>query len=389
MTAAARAMPPPISVGRLADELREQIEALVLDLLPNGRRQGCEWVVGSLAGEPGRSLSIRLTGHRAGVWKDFAGGAGGDALDLVAACIFGGNLHEAIGWARQWLGHDDPRGRTVAVRRVAHGAAPARPSAEADAAAREKAQEAARRKFAGCQHRIKDTPADHYLRQRGIDLASLGRQPGRLAYHPALWCAETADRRPAMVAAIVAGGKVIGIHRTWLQEVNHWQTGRPVWQKARLENPKKTLGPWTGGCIPLWRGAPADGAAAPGWRELFERDDLAPGSLSLTIAEGIEDALTIATADPTRRVAAAISLAGLGSMVLPPAIGEVVIAADNDQNAAAQQALERAIDRHRRNGRRVLVARAPAPFKDFNEWLMHLRLLAENARPPEKGVAAR
>ena len=59
------------------------LESLVAEWLPAGRREGSEWKVGSLSGEPGRSLSINLT---SGVWKDFAGDAGGgDPVSLLAA----------------------------------------------------------------------------------------------------------------------------------------------------------------------------------------------------------------------------------------------------------------------------------------------------------------
>ena len=59
------------------------LESLVTDWLPAGRREGHEWKVGSLSGEPGRSLSINLI---SGVWKDFSTDAGGgDPVSLLAA----------------------------------------------------------------------------------------------------------------------------------------------------------------------------------------------------------------------------------------------------------------------------------------------------------------
>jgi hypothetical protein len=51
--------------------------------LPNGRRVGAEYCVGSLAGEPGNSLKINIA---KGVWRDFAGDLGGsDPVSLYAA----------------------------------------------------------------------------------------------------------------------------------------------------------------------------------------------------------------------------------------------------------------------------------------------------------------
>jgi len=52
--------------------------------LPNGRKIGPDWCVGSLAGEPGQSLRIHV---RKGVWKDFSSGerGGSDPVSLYAA----------------------------------------------------------------------------------------------------------------------------------------------------------------------------------------------------------------------------------------------------------------------------------------------------------------
>jgi twinkle protein len=55
-------------------------------LLPRGRAVGAEWHAGSLHGEAGDSLRVRLRGERAGVWCDFAtGDKGGDPISLAAA----------------------------------------------------------------------------------------------------------------------------------------------------------------------------------------------------------------------------------------------------------------------------------------------------------------
>ena len=67
----------------IAGALAARAEQLVPQWLPNGRRDGHEWKIGSLAGEAGKSLSINL---RTGVWADFASDEkGGDLLSLYAA----------------------------------------------------------------------------------------------------------------------------------------------------------------------------------------------------------------------------------------------------------------------------------------------------------------
>ena len=67
----------------LADRLLADADRLLAQWLPNGKRIGAEYRVGSLAGEAGQSLSINV---RTGRWADFQSGErGGDLIDLYAA----------------------------------------------------------------------------------------------------------------------------------------------------------------------------------------------------------------------------------------------------------------------------------------------------------------
>jgi putative DNA primase/helicase len=62
---------------------------LVADWFPNGRMKGREWTLGSLNGEPGRSLSINVA---TGKWGDFSADLrGGDPISLAAAAFHGGD----------------------------------------------------------------------------------------------------------------------------------------------------------------------------------------------------------------------------------------------------------------------------------------------------------
>jgi putative DNA primase/helicase len=89
---------------RIAVALAGRIEALCRTLLPEGRRQGAEWCVGSVNGEAGQSLRVHLTGEKAGVWCDFAEDIErGDALDLVEAARNCSTV-DALDWAQAWLG---------------------------------------------------------------------------------------------------------------------------------------------------------------------------------------------------------------------------------------------------------------------------------------------
>jgi hypothetical protein len=63
-----------------------RLSEVLARLLPAGRAVGAEWHAGSLHGEAGDSLRVRLRGERAGRWQDFATGEkGGDPVSLAAA----------------------------------------------------------------------------------------------------------------------------------------------------------------------------------------------------------------------------------------------------------------------------------------------------------------
>src|ERR1700732_3180154 len=99
----AAAFDSPREISRM---LAERVDQLVADLLPAGHREGAEWRCGSVAGEPGDSLGVHLTGSKPGIWGDFAGGGAGDALDLVRA-VLGLSMGEALAWSRRWLGLEE------------------------------------------------------------------------------------------------------------------------------------------------------------------------------------------------------------------------------------------------------------------------------------------
>src|SRR3546814_15603417 len=94
-------------ISQVACLLADRAQAVCEHLLPNGRREGHEWRIGSLAGEPGQSLGIRLTGDKAGIWSDFNGGASGDLLDLWAG-VKRVPLATALDEARAWPGLERP-----------------------------------------------------------------------------------------------------------------------------------------------------------------------------------------------------------------------------------------------------------------------------------------
>ena len=76
-------------------------------LLPAGVSKSGEWSVGSVGGEKGESLKIRLKGNKAGIWSDFATGQAGDLIDLWAA-VRGSTLVETLDEIRGYFGIERP-----------------------------------------------------------------------------------------------------------------------------------------------------------------------------------------------------------------------------------------------------------------------------------------
>lgn len=300
----------------LARRLGEQAEAVCRHYLPNGRRQGRYWICGDVAGTPGRSLYVRLSGERAGKFCDAAEGTHGDLLDLIALNR-GLDVRAALDEARRFLSLPAPP--------IQRAYAPA-PSGSCDAA---------RRLFAASKP-ICGTLAERYLRSRGIIPPA---DVSALRFHPKCYYRGRAGREtwPALIAAVTdQGGAVTGVHRTWLD---------PGGGKAPLDPPRRALGRLAGNAVRF-------GAAAE----------------VLTATEGIETALALKTMMPAMPAAAALSAAHLAALALPPLARRLYVAHDNDE--AGRFALERL--RARANVDRIEI-RALAPrTEDFNADLLQL-----------------
>jgi putative DNA primase/helicase len=173
-----------------------------------------------------------------------------------------------------------------------------------------------------------------YLRSRGITLPI----PPTLRFHGRLKHTPTGGVWPAMVALVTdVSNKPVAVHRTWLQPGGKG--------KAPVEPNKMSFGPCEGNAIRL-----------------------GPLSADLLIGEGIETCLSAMMADG-RSAWAAISAYGLKELKLPDEVRRVGILVDGDR--AGERAAELAGNRWIREGRQVLLHRAP-PGKDFNDVLMEL-----------------
>ncbi|MFT8731639.1 MAG: toprim domain-containing protein [Acetobacter fabarum] len=340
------------NASELARLLADHITRLAPELLPHGKKDGAEWRVGSLAGEPGQSLAVRLTGARRGLWCDFSSGERGDSLDLVASVLFNGDRRSAMAWTGTWLGLSNNAPHAPVQRPPVQEKLN---SPELDREAQQRRAKA-RRLWQDAAPGIAGSPVEHYLQGRGIDLRLLGRAPGALRFHPTVWCAEVQRPLPAMLGAICGPtGKMAAVHRTWLA-----QAPSGAWGKAELANAKKVLGSFAGGCIRLWRGA--SGAAL----------GMAPDGDVTILAEGIETALSCAIACPEYRVLASVSLSNMAAVKLPDTITEIIVAADNDAgNPAARKALKAALHQFAQQGRTVRLAVPEIQGQDWNNVLTH------------------
>ena len=95
-----------MNAGELSQRMAGEAAAIAQFLLPAGKRKSGEWQCGSVNGDEGKSLSVRLTGAKAGVWADFASGEGGDLLDLWALTR-SMSVSQAMAEAKQYLGVRD------------------------------------------------------------------------------------------------------------------------------------------------------------------------------------------------------------------------------------------------------------------------------------------
>lgn len=181
-------------------------------------------------------------------------------------------------------------------------------------------------------HDLRGTPAETYLRSRGLDL----ELPASLRFRPTLRH-KTGQLLPAMVAGItgISGNEIVAIHRTFLRADGSG--------KADVEPQRMMLGPCHGGAVRL--GPVAD---------------------HVLVGEGIETCLSGMQASGIPAWAA-LSTSGLAALILPADVRRVTILADGDD--AGETAARRAAVRWLAEGREVRIARPPrgADFNDVHQ----------------------
>ena len=96
-----------LDLDRIRNELLDRIEDVLCYLLPKGKIKDNKFLIGSIKGEKGKSMSIALDGPQKGKWFDFATKQGGDILTLWREVLgyqqseFGDLLCKI----NDWLGH--------------------------------------------------------------------------------------------------------------------------------------------------------------------------------------------------------------------------------------------------------------------------------------------
>lgn len=373
-----------LTVREIAEKINDQARDLAPELLPNGHySQGRDkWMFSGIA-DTGKSASawVHLSGAKVGKWFDMGNAAPGedkgDMLDLLRLKLSLADARAAIEEAKIRLGlQDDWKPGAPArlspeelARRAAEAQARAQAREAERAGERAKGAKRARALYLGGVS-IAGTPAEAYLTGRLLGPCSSegAPWPGVLRFRPDVWFQDddgSKRREPAMLAAIyTAEGVQIGTHRTWLQP-------HPVkgWTKLAVAKPKKVMGSMWGGFIPIHKGASGKPMSA------------APADEPFYVTEGIEDALVVRMMLPRARILSAISLANIGAIVLPsPPDGgrrRLVIVADRDTNAKAQEQLERSIAQQSARGLDVHLVVPPEthagmPVKDMNDWLVAL-----------------
>lgn len=314
------------TAAELSAELASRIEQLAGELLPAATNTSGTLAVGSTRGERGQSLRIFLRGSRRGRWRDFADGNRGDALDLVAHCLFHGDLKRAYAWAVDWLGLSRARPAPNQRPRLE------RPSSQGDD--EEDGLRAAAAIWRGTVA-APGTLTDLYLRDRGIRCAI----PPAIRHHPALayWDdGRCYGKYPALVAAAtdICTGRFLAVHRVYLDSsIDAGPARKAVILDAegRPLRAKKSRGSTRGGAVVLGN---------------------LTGAGRIYIGEGIETTLS------------AVSLTGwpgiatLGASNMPevelPQVRDIVIVPDPDEPGLTS-AIE-AARRWARQGRRVRIA---------------------------------
>lgn len=363
-----------LKAHEIAQMLNREAPRLCRLLFPMGTEAGGFFCVGSIQGEAGNSLKVRISGSKMGTWADYACDASepfgkGDMLKLVQHTVAEQpTVAAAIKWAKGWLGIESMGGDALEQHRRRAEAAQRR-------AEQQRAGERAdkRRQAEGLwlgAAKIIGTPAMQYLTGRGIDFAAIGAIPGALRFRGDVGHGEMRRKLPAMCSAFWnIEGQIAAVHLTYLERT---RDGR--WVKIpdlivdgkKLKVAKKIRSPaFVGAHIPINKGA-----------HKVPLKDI-PAGTPIYVSEGIEDALTVAMARPDARIVAAGTLGNIGALELPRQAGDLILICQHDApgskaDASLEAQITRQQERARADGsnRKVRCLWPDRAYKDFNDQLL-------------------
>jgi putative DNA primase/helicase len=266
------------------------------------------------------SLSVVISGPKAGMWHDHQIGSGGDMISLIMR-ERGGAFRDAVDYAQQLVGgarrEESPRPR----------------SAQADDDGERNRQNAL--DIWSRATPIAGTPAHSYLAARGLHNLPAGADGEALRFHPS--CPYQGGRRPCMLSLLrdIKTNAARAIQRTALSE-----------DGAKLG--RMTLGPKAGAAIKLTGDADV--------------------STALTIGEGLET--TLAGMMLGYVPAWALGDAGeLAAFPVLPGIESITILVDHDRSGTGQRAALRCSARWTDAGREVFRLVPRQPGADVNDLL--------------------
>jgi hypothetical protein len=315
--------------AELSERLAQNVHAVCRHYLPAGRREGRYWMVGDVAGTPGRSLYVRLfeaERGKIGNWVDAATSEHGDLVDLIRRNQRYGRLSDTINEAERFLSlpplASDDTSTAIALAKPARAGSPT----------------AAKRLFAASKP-LTGSLASAYLRSRSI--TRLFDLPA-LRFHPRCYyraneddAPDTPGAFPALIAAVTdADGAQRGTHRTWLDPSGG--------MKANVASPRRAMGNILGNAVRF-------GIA----------DDV------LIAGEGIETILSLREVLPIMPMAAATSSAHLAAILFPPTLRRLYVARDRD--AAGDAAFGILTDRAQAAG--IALMSLMPDLADFNNDL--------------------
>lgn len=300
----------PASVADLAARINKRMADLARSLMgdPNlGYSTKCQLRYGTKG-----SVAIEIAGPRAGRWYDHEAGVGGDGLELIRHHK-GLSDVEARRWARDWIGD------------IQH-----RPTQTVAAASSTMDIKKAVAEIIACLEGVAASPAETYLRNRGIIITP----PDSIRFRRF-----ASGKHGALVAlATDEAGKVLAVQQVYLTDDG---------QKAPVKVVKRT------------------NKAVDGWSE--RAVVRLPGTAPLILCEGVENALSI-WKSTGRETWACLGISNIARAPVPSG-NPIVIAGDGDApgSKAHHQRLN-AVTLLRGRGHDVTVANPPEGL-DFNDVL--------------------